>query len=40
VLHGFGARRFIETTDNDYLSIYKYTKETNLDLATYDYETN
>ena len=40
VLRDFGATRFIETTDNDYLPIYKYTKEANLDLATYDYGTN
>jgi phosphonate transport system substrate-binding protein len=37
VIRNFGAKRFIETTDNDYLPIYKYTKETNLDLATYDF---
>lgn len=39
VLDDFGAKRFIETTDEDYLPIYKYTKEINLDLATYDYGT-
>jgi phosphonate transport system substrate-binding protein len=37
VLKDFGAKRFIETTDNDYINVYKYTKEINLDLATYDY---
>ena len=37
VLKNFGAQRFIETTDNDYASVYKYTKEINLNLATYDY---
>ncbi len=36
VLRNFGATRFIETADEDYASIYKYTKEINLDLATYD----
>lgn len=37
VLKNFGAKRFIETTDEDYLPIYQYTKELNLDLATYDF---
>ncbi len=37
VLMGFGARRFIETTDADYRPIYQYTKETNLDLASYNF---
>jgi len=37
VLKDFGAKRFIETTDNDYINVYKYTKEINLNLATYDY---
>jgi ABC-type phosphate/phosphonate transport system substrate-binding protein len=32
-----GWKRFIETTDEDYLPIYQYTKELNLDLATYDF---
>ncbi|GBD97403.1 MAG TPA: phosphate/phosphite/phosphonate ABC transporter substrate-binding protein [Nitrospirae bacterium] len=36
-LRDFGAEKFIETTDNDYANVYKYTKEINLDLATYDY---
>jgi len=37
VLSKFGARRFINTTDEDYASIYKYTKELNLNLAAYEY---
>ena len=36
-LRDFGAEKFIETTDNDYANVYKYTKQINLDLATYDY---
>ncbi len=37
VLKGFGAKRFIETTDGDYQPVYKYAREIQLDLATYDY---
>jgi phosphonate transport system substrate-binding protein len=37
VLKNFGAKRFIKTTDEDYLPIYKYTRELNLNLATYDF---
>ncbi len=37
VLEKFGAQRFIETTDNDYLAVYKYVKAINLNLANYDY---
>ncbi len=37
VLKNFGAQRFIETTDDDYSGVYKYIKEINLNLATYDY---
>lgn len=39
VLKNFAAKRFIETTDKDYLPIYNYTREINLNLATYDYGT-
>lgn len=37
ILRDFGAKRFIETTDNDYASVYNYAKKINLNLATYDY---
>jgi len=37
VLIGFGARRFIETVDRDYMPVVKYAKEAGLDLKTYDY---
>ncbi len=37
ILKDFGARRFIETTDDDYEPVYKYAREINLNLATYDY---
>lgn len=37
VMKGFGARRFIETNNNDYRSVYRYAQEIGLNLATYDY---
>ncbi|MBF8257884.1 MAG: hypothetical protein HW377_258 [Actinobacteria bacterium] len=37
VLEQFGAQRFIETTNKDYLTIMKYAEESHLNLATYDY---
>jgi len=37
ILRDFGARRFIETRENDYEPVYKYAREINLNLATYDY---
>jgi hypothetical protein len=37
VLEKFGARRFIETTDDEYESVIKYCEHIHLDLATYDY---
>jgi phosphonate transport system substrate-binding protein len=37
ILKDFGARRFIETTDNDYEPVFKYAGKINLNLATYDY---
>ncbi len=37
VLRRFGARKFIETTDDDYGSVYKYVKQIGLNLATYNY---
>lgn len=37
VLKKFGARRFIETTNEDYASVYRYVKEIGLSLATYNY---
>ncbi|MBU4261390.1 MAG: phosphate/phosphite/phosphonate ABC transporter substrate-binding protein [Proteobacteria bacterium] len=37
VLHEFGARRFIPTTDNDYAPVFDYAYKIGLDLTTYDY---
>jgi phosphonate transport system substrate-binding protein len=37
ILINFGARNFIETTDNDYDGVYKYVELTGLNLETYDY---
>jgi phosphonate transport system substrate-binding protein len=33
-----GAKRFIETTDSDYASVYRYAERIGLDLATYQYQ--
>ncbi len=37
VLEKFGARRFIETTDEDYKAIYEYAREVGIHLQTFDY---
>jgi ABC-type phosphate/phosphonate transport system substrate-binding protein len=37
VLEQFEARRFIETTNQDYGVVAQYAKDIGLDLATYDY---
>jgi phosphonate transport system substrate-binding protein len=37
ILTQFGARKFIETTDEDYGPVFAYAKEIGLNLATYDY---
>jgi phosphonate transport system substrate-binding protein len=37
VLERFGARRFIETTNEEYGVVVKYAKAIHLDLATYEY---
>ena len=37
VLKTFGARKFIETTNDDYGSVYKYVKQIGLNLSTYNY---
>jgi phosphonate transport system substrate-binding protein len=37
VLKRFGAKKFIETSDSDYESVYRYTREIGLNLNTYDY---
>jgi len=37
VLEQFGARRFIETTNQDYNPVVKYAEDSHLNLATYDY---
>jgi hypothetical protein len=36
-LKDFGAQKFIETTDKDYLPVYQYARQAHLNLATYDY---
>jgi phosphonate transport system substrate-binding protein len=37
VLKTFGAKRFLETADNDYSAVHKYIREIGLDLQTYQY---
>ena len=37
ILEKFGARRFIETTNDDYESVTRYCKQIGLDLSTFDY---
>ncbi len=37
VLKDFGAQRFIETTEEDYLPVYEYASKARLNLKTYDY---
>ena len=37
ILKEFGAKRFIETTDQDYKNVYRYADLIGLDLSTYDY---
>jgi phosphonate transport system substrate-binding protein len=37
VLKKFGARKFIETTNGDYASVYKYAKQIGVNLSTYNY---
>jgi phosphonate transport system substrate-binding protein len=37
ILRKFGARKFIETTNDDYASVYKYVKKIGLNLYTYNY---
>jgi phosphonate transport system substrate-binding protein len=37
VLNTFGAARFIETTNEDYRSVFEYAESAGLDLATYDW---
>jgi len=38
VLERFGARKFIETNDQDYQVVYQYAEEIGLDLAAYTYQ--
>ena len=40
ILKNFGAKKFIETTDDDYINVYQYTEKIKLNLATYDYINN
>ena len=37
ILKNFGAGRFIETKDDDYINVYKYTQKIGLSLSTYHY---
>lgn len=37
ILKNFGAKGFIDTTDNDYFNVLKMVEEIGLDLKTYDY---
>jgi hypothetical protein len=37
ILKKFGAKKFIETSDDDYSSVYEYVREIGLNLSTYDY---
>ncbi|MBI4495731.1 MAG: phosphate/phosphite/phosphonate ABC transporter substrate-binding protein [Deltaproteobacteria bacterium] len=37
VLQGFGARRFIPTTDREYEPVFAYAREIRLDLSRYEY---
>ncbi|MES0445410.1 MAG: phosphate/phosphite/phosphonate ABC transporter substrate-binding protein [Desulfobacterales bacterium] len=37
ILKKFGARRFIETSNDDYESVYRYVRQIGLNLTTYDY---
>jgi phosphonate transport system substrate-binding protein len=37
VLQGLGARRFIETTEEDYAVVFDFAENVGLDLETYDY---
>ena len=36
-LKKFGAKKFIETSDDDYSSVYEYVRKIGLNLSTYDY---
>lgn len=37
LLRKFGATKFIETSDDDYASVYEYVRQIGLNLSTYDY---
>ena len=37
VLKNFGAKKFIETSNDDYESVYRYVRQIGLNLTTYDY---
>jgi len=37
ILKKFGAKKFIETSDDDYSGVYQYVREIGLNLSTYDY---
>jgi phosphonate transport system substrate-binding protein len=37
-LKKFGAIKFIETFDNDYMPVYRYAEQIGLDLASFDYK--
>jgi len=37
ILKKFGAKKFIETSDDDYSGVYEYVQKIGLNLSTYDY---
>jgi len=37
ILQRFGARKFIDTTTDDYKNVFEYARKAGLDLTTYDY---
>jgi phosphonate transport system substrate-binding protein len=37
ILRDFGAKRFIETSDDDYTDLYRYLQDLGIDLSTYNY---
>ena len=36
ILKEFGAKKFIDTSDEDYKPVYNYVREINLDLQSFD----
>ncbi len=40
IIHEFGAKRFIETTDDDLNNVFVIIKKAGIDLSTFDYKSN